>query len=74
MRKVKIGFFCIKTKKVYEPGDDYKGKRTDLNHVLEPEKEKKRTSNILKPKKVNSKKNKSWLILMLFRWLVQNCI
>ncbi len=38
MRKVKIDFFCIKTKVNYKAGDDYKGKRTDIDHVLEPEK------------------------------------
>lgn len=40
MRKVKIDFFCIKTKKSYKKGDVYKGKRTDINHVLEPKKKK----------------------------------
>ncbi len=37
MRKVKTDFFCVKTKKNYEVGDEYRGKRTDLDHVLEPE-------------------------------------
>ena len=36
MRKVKIQFFCIQQKKTYKVGDDYTGKRTDLEHVLEP--------------------------------------
>lgn len=37
MRKVKIDFFCIQEKKAYKAGEDYTGKRTDLDHVLEPE-------------------------------------
>ncbi len=27
--------FCIKTKKAYKKGDEYKGKRTDLEHRFE---------------------------------------
>jgi len=49
MRKVKTDFFCIKTKKYYPKGSNYDGKRTDLNHVLEPEKEVKKV--VKKPKK-----------------------
>lgn len=37
MRKVKKEFFCIKTRKVYRKGSEYRGKRTDLDHVLFPE-------------------------------------
>ena len=32
--KVKKDFYCIKTKKAYKKGDEYKGKRKDLDHVL----------------------------------------
>ena len=43
--KVVKTFFCIQTKKKYFPGDEYKGKRKDLGHLLEsvkpPKKEKK---------------------------------
>ena len=49
MRKVKIDFFCIKTKISYKAGDLYKGKRTDIEHVLEP---------IKAVKKVVKKENK----------------
>jgi len=42
MAKVKIGFFCIKEKKTYAVGDEYTGKRTDINHLLEDVKEDKR--------------------------------
>ncbi len=52
MRKVKTDFFCIKTKKKYKKGDDYKGKRTDINHVLEPE-------EVQKPKKENKQHPKT---------------
>lgn len=38
MRKVAKDFYCIKTKKTYKKGDTYKGKRKDLDHVLEPSK------------------------------------
>lgn len=34
MSKVKIPFYCIKTKKSYKKGDEYKGKRKDLAHVM----------------------------------------
>ena len=50
MRKVKIDFFCIKTGKVYIKGDVYKGKRTDIEHVLEP---------VKKPKKENKQHPKT---------------
>lgn len=41
MRTVKTGFFCIQTGVTYKRGDPYKGKRTDLEHVLVEEQEKK---------------------------------
>lgn len=37
MAKVKKTFFCIKEKKTYYVGDEYKGSRKDLSHVLEME-------------------------------------
>jgi hypothetical protein len=37
MAKVKKQFFCVKEKKTYFVGDDYKGERKDLSHVLEME-------------------------------------
>jgi hypothetical protein len=40
MSKVKINFFCIQEKKAYKKGDEYKGKRTDLGHLLEVPKSK----------------------------------
>ena len=44
-RKVIKDFFCIQSKVSYKKGDIYKGKRTDLDHVLEPvKKEKKETA------------------------------
>ena len=30
-------FFCIKTKVTYKKGDEYKGDRTDLDHLMEKE-------------------------------------
>lgn len=33
--KVAKDFFCIKEKKAYKIGDEYKGKRTDINHILD---------------------------------------
>jgi hypothetical protein len=39
MAKVKIGFYCIKSKKTYKAGDEYKGKRTDLKHLMEGHKD-----------------------------------
>jgi len=35
MPKVAIPFYCIKTKKNYKKGDEYKGKRKDLDHLME---------------------------------------
>lgn len=35
MPKVAKGFFCIKTKKNYPKGSEYKGKRKDLAHLME---------------------------------------
>lgn len=40
MSKVKIDFFCIKEKKAYKKGDEYKGKRKDLANFLEANKSK----------------------------------
>jgi len=40
--KVKIGFYCTKEKKAYKVGAEYKGKRTDLKHLLEAPKAKKK--------------------------------
>ena len=37
MAKVKKEFFCIQEKKSYKVGDEYTGKRTDLNEYLELE-------------------------------------
>ena len=31
---VAIPFYCMKTKKSYNAGDEYKGKRTDLKHLM----------------------------------------
>lgn len=42
MSKVKIAFYCIKEKKSYKVGKEYKGKRTDLNHLMEGFKEDKK--------------------------------
>ena len=50
MRKVKTGFFCIKTKKNYPKGSNYNGKRTDLEHVLEPVKKVVKKENKQHPK------------------------
>ena len=44
-RKVTKGFFCTKEKVSYNVGDNYKGKRTDLDAYLEPVKK------VTKPKK-----------------------
>jgi len=55
MRKVKIDFFCIKTKVSYKAGDIYKGKRTDIDHVLETEKKPK----VKPPKKENKQHPKT---------------
>lgn len=38
--KVIKEFFCIQEKVSYKVGDEYKGKRTDLGHVLEAPKKK----------------------------------
>ena len=37
MAKVISDFFCAQTKVSYKRGDEYKGSRTDLGHVLEAE-------------------------------------
>lgn len=42
MSKVKIAFYCIKTKKSYKKGQEYKGGRTDLKHLMEGFKEDKK--------------------------------
>ena len=39
-RKVTKVFFCTKEKVSYNVGDNYKGKRTDLESYLEPVKKK----------------------------------
>ena len=39
--KVLKGFYCIETKKVYKVGQDYKGNRKDINHLLDVPKEVK---------------------------------
>ena len=39
--KVVKTFYCIKTKKKYFKGDDYKGSRKDLVDYLEPKKKSK---------------------------------
>jgi hypothetical protein len=41
MAKVKISFYCIKTQKTYKVGSEYKGKRKDLDHLMEGYKEDK---------------------------------
>jgi len=40
MAKVKIGFYCIQEKKAYAAGEEYKGKRTDIKHLLQATKKK----------------------------------
>jgi hypothetical protein len=42
MAKVKIPFYCTKEKKSYKAGKEYKGKRTDLKHLMEGFKEEKK--------------------------------
>jgi hypothetical protein len=39
MAKVAKQFFCIKTQKTYKVGSEYKGKRKDLDHLMEGYKE-----------------------------------
>lgn len=39
-RKVAKTFRCVETGEKYYPGDTYKGKRKDLEHVLVPVKKK----------------------------------
>lgn len=64
MSKVKIPFYCTKTKKSYKKGAEYKGDRKDLTHLLykkgekEKEDEKKDAWNKLstKEKKAASEK------------------
>lgn len=36
MRIVKLDFYCMETGVAYKKGDKYEGKRTDLEHLLEP--------------------------------------
>lgn len=43
--KIKKDFFCIQTKIAYKKGDEYKGKRKDLGHVLEAPKKKAASDN-----------------------------
>lgn len=47
MAKVIKDFFCIKEKKSYKKGEEYKGERTDIDHLLEPKKK------VLKPELKN---------------------
>ena len=54
--KVIKGFYCIKTGKKYSVGDDYKGTRKDINHLLAT----KRPSRASSKKEATSKKN--WAI------------
>ena len=42
MPKVKIPFYCTKTKKSYKKGQEYKGDRKDIAHVMEGFKEEKK--------------------------------
>ena len=39
MSKVKTPFHCIETGKTYKKGQEYKGKRKDIAHVMEGFKE-----------------------------------
>jgi len=55
MAKVKKQFFCIKEKKTYYVGDEYKGKRKDLSHVLEME------DKGLVPKTSTKKRKPKWI-------------
>ena len=48
MAKVAIPFYCIKTKKSYKAGEEYKGKRTDLGPFMVGYKPKE--TKELKPK------------------------
>ena len=43
--KVSKNFFCTQTKVSYKVGDEYKGKRKDLGHVLEAPKKKAASNN-----------------------------
>jgi hypothetical protein len=43
--KVVKDFFCIIERKTYKVGDEYKGKRKDLGHVLEAPKKKAASNN-----------------------------
>ena len=42
MRIVKLDFYCMETGVSYKKGDKYEGKRTDLEHLLEPVKTEKK--------------------------------
>jgi hypothetical protein len=53
MAKVIKDFYCTQEKKTYKKGDEYTGKRTDLQHVLEAQKKTK----VLKPS-IKKKPNK----------------
>ena len=41
MAKVKKEFFCIKERKTYKVGNEYKGKRKDIKEYLENTRTKK---------------------------------
>ena len=58
MTKVKKQFFCTKERKTYYVGDEYKGERKDLSHVLEMEDKSivPTTST-----KTNNKRKPKWL-------------
>lgn len=58
MAKVIKDFFCIETKVAYKVGDEYKGTRTDLDHVLEAEKkEEKELKTTRKTKELKTGKS-----------------
>lgn len=56
MSKVIKDFFCVEEKKEYKAGDEYKGKRTDIPHLLEPKKKTKTLKPDVKKKPATNNK------------------
>jgi len=54
MNIVRIPFFDIKEKKTYKEGDEYKGKRKDLDHLF---KKSPKITKSTKEQEINQKKN-----------------
>lgn len=56
--KVKIDFFCIQERKAYKAGDEYTGKRKDIAHLLEEDKQEPKTKGTIETKKKTRKSKK----------------